>query len=538
VIRVYLLLIGYCLAWLPGDDVVAQTLILESPASNALPAVAQVASQDVFARIAQGDAVPVVDIIPTATSTPTLTHSLRPMPIEPLPPTPAAEPIDLLSIGLTEVNARPVASLQTPSDLWERIRRGFAMPDLSSELVRDREQWYSIRPDYMFRMAERSHKYLFHIVEELERRNMPGELALLPFVESAFDPQAVSSAKAAGMWQFMPATGKQYALKQNAFRDDRRDVLASTRAALDYLQKLYELFGDWHLALAAYNWGEGSVGRAILRNQQTGQPSRYVDLAMPMETRFYVPKLQAIKNIVANPQAFGTQLPPIQNHPFFQTVDIKRDIDVALAAKLAGVSVSDFKALNPSASRPVILAAGTPQILLPWDNAQTFQDNLAAFGGGRLASWTVWMAPTNLRPADAAKRVGMSESELRDINSIPPRMLIRAGSSLLVPRSISLSADVAERVADQGQLSLSPEQVLKRSAVKAVKGETVASLAKRYRVSPAAIAEWNKVSASTTFKAGQTVVLYLPARAEPRKKTAPRQITAKPRQGSAPIAKR
>lgn len=537
-IRVYLLLIGYCLAWLPGDDVVAQTLILESPASNALPAVAQVASQDVFARIAQGDAVPVVDIIPTATSTPTLTHSLRPMPIEPLPPTPAAEPIDLLSIGLTEVNARPVASLQTPSDLWERIRRGFAMPDLSSELVRDREQWYSIRPDYMFRMAERSHKYLFHIVEELERRNMPGELALLPFVESAFDPQAVSSAKAAGMWQFMPATGKQYALKQNAFRDDRRDVLASTRAALDYLQKLYELFGDWHLALAAYNWGEGSVGRAILRNQQTGQPSRYVDLAMPMETRFYVPKLQAIKNIVANPQAFGTQLPPIQNHPFFQTVDIKRDIDVALAAKLAGVSVSDFKALNPSASRPVILAAGTPQILLPWDNAQTFQDNLAAFGGGRLASWTVWMAPTNLRPADAAKRVGMSESELRDINSIPPRMLIRAGSSLLVPRSISLSADVAERVADQGQLSLSPEQVLKRSAVKAVKGETVASLAKRYRVSPAAIAEWNKVSASTTFKAGQTVVLYLPARAEQRKKTAPRQITAKPRQGSAPIAKR
>ena len=212
---------------------------------------------------------------------------------------------------MTEVSARQVASLQTPRDLWERIRRGFAMPDLSNDLVRDREQWYSIRPDYLFRMAERSHKYLFHIVEELERRNMPGELALLPFVESAFDPQAVSSAKAAGMWQFMPATGKQYALKQNAFRDDRRDVLASTRAALDYLQKLYELFGDWHLALAAYNWGEGSVGRAILRNQQAGQSMRYVDLNMPMETRFYVPKLQAIKNIVANPQAFGTQLPSI-----------------------------------------------------------------------------------------------------------------------------------------------------------------------------------------------------------------------------------
>ena len=445
---------------------------------------------------------------------------------------------DLLSIGLTEVYARPVASLQTPNDIWERIRRGFGMTDLSSELVRDREQWYSTRPDYLFRMAERSHKYLFYIVEELERRNMPGELALLPFVESAFDPQAVSSAKAAGMWQFMPATGKQYALKQNAFRDDRRDVLASTRAALDYLQKLYEMFGDWHLALAAYNWGEGSVGRAILRNQQAGQPSRYVDLAMPMETRFYVPKLQAIKNIVANPQAFGTQLPPIQNHPFFQTVDIKRDIDVALAAKLAGVSVSDFKALNPSASRPVILAAGTPQILLPWDNAQTFQDKLAAFGGGRLASWTVWMAPTNMRPADAAKRVGMSESELRNINSIPPRMLIRAGSSLLVPRASSMGTDVAERVADQGQLSLSPEQVLKRSVVKAGRGETVASLAKRHRVSPAAVAEWNKVSATAAFKAGQAVVLYLPARTIQTQSAAPRQLATKPRHRSGQLAKR
>lgn len=526
------------MAWLPSYALVAQPLLLESPGSTAFPAVAQVLPEGVLTRVAQVAATPVVDIGPTATATPTLTPNLRPRPIEPLPTTSAAEQDGLLSIGLAEVYARPVASLQTPGDLWERIRRGFAMPDLSSDLVRDREQWYSIRPDHLFRMAERSHKYLFHIVEELERRNMPGELALLPFVESAFDPQAVSSAKAAGMWQFMPATGKQYALKQNAFRDDRRDVLASTRAALDYLQKLYELFGDWHLALAAYNWGEGSVGRALLKNQQAGLPSRYVDLAMPMETRFYVPKLQAIKNIVANPQAFGTQLPPIQNHPFFQMVDIKRDIDVALAAKLAGVSVSDFKALNPSASRPVILAAGTSQILLPWDNAQTFQDNLAAFGSARLASWTVWLAPSNLRPADAAKRVGMSESELRNINGIPPRMLIRAGSSLLVPRSINVSTDVAERVAEQGQMSFSPEQVLKRSAVKAGKGETVASLAKRYRVSPAAIAEWNKVSLSATFKAGQSVVLYLPARAEQHKKAAPRQLASKPRQGSGKLANR
>ncbi|MEY4470809.1 MAG: Membrane-bound lytic murein transglycosylase precursor, partial [Pseudomonadota bacterium] len=221
--------------------------------------------------------------------------------------------------------------LTPPVDIWERIRRGFAMPDLDSDLVRNREQWYASRPDYMLRMTERSRPYLFHVVEELERRNMPTELALLPFIESAFNPQAVSSAKAAGMWQFMPATGKYFDLKQNLFRDDRRDVLESTRAALDYLQKLYGMFGDWHLALAAYNWGEGSVGRALAKNRAQGKPLTYSDLSMPTETRYYVPKLQAVKNIVAQPEAFNTQLPLIQNHPYFRSVPIERDIDVALA---------------------------------------------------------------------------------------------------------------------------------------------------------------------------------------------------------------
>ena len=420
----------------------------------------------------------------------------------------------LKPITATQAASFGVAQLAPPADLWERIRRGFAMPNLENDLVTDREQWYSTRPDYTLRMTERSRKYLFHIVEELEVRNMPSELALLPFIESAFNPQAVSSVKATGMWQFMPATGKDFDLKQNAFRDDRRDVLASTRAALDYLQKLHKLFGDWHLALAAYNWGQGSVGRAITKNQRTGLGTGYTDISMPMETRMYVPKLQAIKNIVANPKAFKSSLPLIENHPFFQTVDIKRDIDVALAARLAEVSVEDFKALNPSINRPVILAAGTPQILLPWDNAATYQRNLEAYGGGRLASWTVWAAPTTMQPAEAAKRVGMVESELRSVNNIPLRMVIRAGSSLLVPRSVRVETDVAEHVADNGQLSLAPEVILKRTVLKAGKRDSVASLAQRYRISAESVAEWNKVNASAAFKLGQQVVLFLPVQSK------------------------
>lgn len=418
-----------------------------------------------------------------------------------------------------------VASLSAPADLWERIRRGFAMPDLESDLVRDREQWYATRPDYIFRMTERSRKYLFHIVEELERRNMPTELALLPFIESAFNPQAVSHAKAAGMWQFMPATGKYFELKQNVFRDDRRDVLASTRAALDYLQKLYGMFGDWHLALAAYNWGEGSVGRAIAKNQRAGVGTSYLDLNMPMETRFYVPKLQAVKNIVARPQDFNAQLPLIENHPYFDTVTITRDIDVALAAKLAEVPLDDFKALNPSLNKPVILAAGTPQILLPWDNATRFQRNLEAYSA-RLASWTVWVAPATMKVADAAKRAGMSEAELRNVNNIPPRMLIRAGSTLLVPRYAHHENDVTERIADSGQVAFAPEVVLRRTVVKAGKHESVTSIAKRYHQTPASVAEWNKVNASAAFKAGQQVVLFLPVqpRAMAKAKTATRVV--------------
>ncbi len=435
----------------------------------------------------------------------------------------------LAPLSPNETNSTSVATLTPPADLWDRIRRGYAMPDLTNDLVRDQERWYASRPDYIERMTERSSKYLFHVVEELERRNMPTELALLPFIESAFNPQAVSSAKAAGMWQFMPATGKYFALKQNAFRDDRRDVLASTRAALDYLQKLHRMFGDWHLALAAYNWGEGSVSRAIEKNRKAGLAVGYEDLKMPGETRMYVPKLQAVKNIVSSPQTLGTVLPVIENHPYFQSVDITRDIDVALAAKLADVEVADFKALNPSAHQPVILASGTPQILLPWDNAATFRANLQANANKPLASWTAWQAPTTMRTADAAKRVDMTEADLRAVNNIPNGMVIKAGSTLLVRRAASVREDVAENIADNAHLSLGRQELQVRRVVRADKNDTVANLARRYNVSAGSVAEWNKMPASASLKQGQRVTVYVPARS---KAAASAVRTASARQGA------
>jgi len=417
----------------------------------------------------------------------------------------------LSAIGTATTSQPPVMTLAAPSDLWDRIRRGLSMPDLDNDLVRDREQWYASRPDYIQRMTERSSRYLFHIVEEIERRNMPMELALLPFIESAFNPQAVSSARAAGMWQFMPATGESFDLKQNIFRDDRRDVLASTRAALDYLQQLHNRFGDWHLALAAYNWGQGNVSRAITRNQREGLPTRYTDLNMPMETRMYVPKLQAVKNIIANPDAFRTRLPLIGNHPFFDTVTLERDMDVAVIARLSGISEQDFRALNPSLKHPVVMAAGTPNILLPWDSAQVFHSKLQSHSGP-LASWTAWVVPSTMTAAEAAQRTGMTESELRSVNSIPARMMVRAGSSLLVPRTGQRNNDVSIHVADNGHLSLQPEVILRSTTVRARKGENLAKLANRYGVSPVSAAGWNKLAVNARLKPGQRITLMLPQR--------------------------
>ncbi len=412
-------------------------------------------------------------------------------------------------------------------DLWQRVRDGFAIADVEGPLVGKWEAYYAARPDYVRRMTERGGRFLYHIVEEVERRGLPMELALLPFIESAFNPQAVSSARAAGMWQFMPATGAHFELRQNLFRDDRRDILASTNAALDYLQSLHARFGDWQLALAAYNWGQGNVNRAIETNRRQRRGTDYASLRMPAETRNYVPKLQAVKNIVADPARYGLALPALDNHPAFLTVAIERDIDVGLAARLAGLPMDEFQLLNPQMNKPVILAAGTPQLLLPYDNANRFVRGLARHEGP-LASWTAWVAPRTLRPAEAAQLTGMSEAELLDANRIPPRMMIRAGSTLLVPRDEDVTDDVAEHIAHNGTLALAPEAGKVRRVVFRAgrKGDSVAAVARRYRLQRAQVAQWNQVGVQAKFRPGQRIVVMLPR--APERTAAARPAPKKP----------
>ena len=426
---------------------------------------------------------------------------------------PLSEPLEeLITVNPLQPRSRlDLAQDAERGDLWQRVRSGFTLADLNNDLVRKWEQWYARDAAYVQRMTERGGRYLFYIVEEIQRRGMPGELALLPFIESAYNPQAMSHASASGMWQFMPATGKDFELHQNLFRDDRRDVLASTRAALDYLQRLHGMFNDWSLALAAYNWGQGNVMRAIERNRREGLATDYQSLRMPQETRDYVPKLQAVENIVMRPDAFALSLQPLENHPFFLSVSIERDIDVALAAALSGLPLEDFKHLNPQMNKPVILAAGTPQVLLPYDNANRFVRELGKHRGA-LASWTAWVAPRTLKPADAARLIGIDEDQLREVNRIPPRMLVKQGSTLVVPRGAHATSDVAEHIANYAMTAFAPEtKPLRRVSVKAgARGESVAAMAQRYRVSAAQLALWNEVSVKDRFKASESVMLLLP----------------------------
>lgn len=394
-----------------------------------------------------------------------------------------------------------------PTDIWQRIRNGFAVPNIDTSLTQEWQAYYSARPDYVQRMTERAGLYLFHIVEELERRGMPTELALLPFIESAYNPMALSSARASGMWQFIPSTGRLYKLKQDGWRDERRDIIASTNAALDYLNNIYEMHGDWHLALASYNWGEGAVKRAIEKNLGRGLPTDYLSLDMPKETRNYIPKLQAIKNIIADPAAFNIVLPRIENQPYFTSVSKTRDIDLVTAAKLAEMPLNEFKALNPSFIRPIILGSQNSSILLPNDKVEIFRKNLEQ-ARGPLSHWSTYTFKAGDRLDRIAKKHGMSLANLKSINSIGRHDRITPGTLLIVPRAGSDSNDLALPDAPAMATAKPNAPLLRTQNISHMvkTGDTLYSIAKRYDVEISDVQRWNNLR-GTHLTIGQKLVI-------------------------------
>lgn len=317
-----------------------------------------------------------------------------------------------------------------PEDLWIRIRNGFAMTNLNDDLTLHYQQYYQNRPDALRRMVERSRPYMHHIVEEIESRGMPTELALLPMVESSFNPMAYSRAHASGLWQFIPMTGKRFNLEQSWWKDERRDIVASTSAALDYLQAIYDMHGDWHLALASYNWGEGSVKRAVEKNVSRDMPTDYASLTMPNETRHYVPKLQALKNIFGDPALMAQlNLPQISNRPYFATVGTSQTMDIKTAARLAEMPIERFVALNPSHNRP-IMKADSP-LVIPADKLEIFQNNLRA-NNAPLSEWQAYTPRSGEKLDRIAPRFGITLNDLRRINGLHGKLKI-ASSTLLVP---------------------------------------------------------------------------------------------------------
>lgn len=321
------------------------------------------------------------------------------------------------------------------ADLWDRIRRGFGMPDLVADEVTNRQIQYLAHPAALSRLFHRSYRYLYHIVDELEARGLPTEIALLPLVESGFDPMAYSSSRAAGLWQFIPSTGRYFNLRQNEWIDERRDIIASTDAALDYLERIYDMHGDWHLALASYNAGEGTILKARRANEARGLPTDYLNLDLRKETRDYIPKLQALKNIIARPELFGIELPHVPNRIYFDMIDTPPGVDLALVARLTETPLDELVALNPAYRKPVI-PEGKHQLILPADKVEVFKARLDE----AQPRWKTYQLQRKDSLQTVAKRFGLTLTQLLQINGLDSSRKAKPGMTLLVPAG----ADVTE----------------------------------------------------------------------------------------------
>lgn len=403
-----------------------------------------------------------------------------------------------LDDGLIDLSGYETTAEVSQDDVWQRLRSGFRIDDATQNpLIAIHESWFAARPENVRRLAERSRPYLFHIVEELDRRDMPMEIALLPMIESAFNPAALSPSAASGIWQFIPSTGLHYGLRQDTWYDGRGDFTASTSAALDYLGKLYLDFGDWQLALAAYNCGEGCIARAIRQNIEQGLPSDYASLSLPNETRHYVPKLLALKNLIRESERYGVAIEQLPDQPYFNQVTVHASMDIYSAARLADMSSDDFIALNAAFPRKLIRSDTPVNLLVPVDKADTFQRNLEI---GNWDSWKPYRARKGENPADIAKRFGVSLVRLKEHNSLHlKRGKLARAQTILVP--VKGRDDLAARIRE-------PAQPVRYTAKR---GDTLHAIARRFDVSLREIKAWNPVFRnSSKIRMGQAVVVRRP----------------------------
>ena len=389
------------------------------------------------------------------------------------------------------------------TDLWEVIVSGYSIPDVEGKLVEKWETWYSDRPDYVARMFERSRLYLYHIVHEVQARHMPMEIALLPMIESAYNPNAMSSSSASGIWQFIPSTGKNYGLKQNWWVDERRDVLSATDSALDYLQKLYGDFNDWQLALAAYNCGEGSVSRAQAKNRARGLPETYEALKLTHETMNYVPKLQAVKNIIRDPEKYNLELTDMPDAPYFTVVKTRKRMDVNKAVALAEMSKEEFLALNPQHNRPVIAGANEFTLLLPIDKAELFASKLE-LEDQPLVTWQAYRLQKGETFAQAANKFGMSLEALRAVNGLGIRARAREGVTVLVPAQ--QPSWTAETSLTQAVFTTVPSA--RTSHYKVKRGDTLAQIAHRFDTTPEELMRLNGLKNAKHLRVGKNIRVY------------------------------
>ncbi|HET7587304.1 MAG TPA: LysM peptidoglycan-binding domain-containing protein [Gammaproteobacteria bacterium] len=413
----------------------------------------------------------------------------------------------------TAATPAPPVTPAAPQNLWERMRADFQLATFDNDRVTAKLNWYASHPEYIERVAQRAKPYLYYIVEQIQARNMPLDLALLPVVESAFDPFAYSGSGASGLWQFMPETGRRFGLDQNWWYDGRRDIAQSTRAALDYLQYLYNKFDNWLLALAAYNSGGGRVAWAIRKNERRGEPTDFWHLDLPRQTRAYVPWLLAVRDIIQDPKKYGVTLPAIPNKPYLAAVPIKSQIDIARAAKMAGLTLEQMYLLNAGYNRWATVPGREQSLLIPISERADFVANLAALPADKRVQWSHHEIARGETLSSIANHYGTTVAVLKKVNQISSS-LIRAGQYLMVPN--------ADTVLDQYALSeirrLRHDELARRGRkihYVVRPGDSLWAISRRYGVSTRQLAGWNHISTRSTLHIGDKLVLW-------RKGSAPR----------------